>query len=71
MKTQRTENTITVVFSADEAEAAGLPKRGLFIRYKNGLLDDFSCWLFKQCSFEAGIDKLQEIADKEVGYACR
>lgn len=64
---QHPDRTV-VQFSATEVASAGGPPKGCEITYRNGLLDNLSSWLFKQSYLEPVIDRLQQLADKEVGY---
>lgn len=60
--TQRT-NEIVVTFTAADVQSLGGPPKGCSIKYRNGMLDDLSAWLFKQSNLEPLIDRLQALAD--------
>ena len=66
MQVKRDQDATIVRFSATEVASAGLPAKPAYVSYRAGLLDDFSCWLIKQCGFEPGIDKLIALADRLV-----
>ena len=57
---------LVVRFSASEVAEVGGPTKGAEITYRNGLLDNISCWLFKQSNLEPIIDRLQNLADTVV-----
>lgn len=68
MQVKRDQDATIVRFSATEVASVGGPPKGCEITYRNGLLDNLSSWLFKQSYLEPVIDRLQQLADKEVGY---
>lgn len=71
MITKQSTDEIVVTFTAADVQSLGGPARGCSIKYRNGMLDDLSAWLFKQTNLDTLIDRLQSLADKEAGYAHR
>ena len=56
-----------IKFSADQVQAVGLPHRGAYVQYdEQQRLDGYSNWLGKSGWHEPGIDKLVELADREL-----
>lgn len=63
MITKQSTDEIVVTFTAADVQSLGGPARGCSIKYRNGMLDDLSAWLFKQTNLEPLIDRLQALAD--------